>query len=581
MATIQDLPLETLQQICDFVASGYRASLYDFALVCQRWSLASNAVRFREIRLVVENQGKLTEDLDHLNGVLRSTSGFRSVRRLEIKGELPADVNTWAPKRIRQPKNCMIDTDDELESAKYTPYSNLLELPEVTVELDKYWTPVAHFVAQLRALQDLIFDCANQFPPCLLDVLHQSLPSCKLHLHNFGLRNLYSYKGWSRGLDKHEYSLATSPSLHCIILHYGWNESERLLDYHDMAVARMSQGLAPSLRHVQVIASSMSPITYNRRVEHRPKRDIFPNDTPDPEVDVRGELHTMKFSGFLLGRLQGWNERIVFSSLRELILDTIIDPFSLKEASTYNFTSLKTLYLRLESDNWDEHPWMDGAASVFLRSLPPLVTLKLTGNFGDDSLKAIIDRHNSLQRIWLFPRTQSHFMVTDFTLTLDTIRDLTSRCSELRTVCLLIPRVLESQDMAVYQSIGCLPHLKDLCLYLDCIFHQDSRTSPTIEDNLPQNFAKIKNSVMNAALNEDIARNIFHEIYQAQSRHRMPVFKRLRVQAVRVKFTRDIPEDLHRILNVSSQGFELTMNPTQRHGCYDIISQRSSPRIFW
>ncbi|EZF72000.1 hypothetical protein H105_05854 [Trichophyton soudanense CBS 452.61] len=579
MATIQDLPLEILQQICDFVASGYRASLYDFALVCQRWSLASNAVRFREVRIVVENQGKLTKDLDYWSGVLRSTSSLRSVRRLEIKGELPADVNTWAPKRIRQPKHSLIDSDDELESARYTLYTNLLELPEVTVELDKYWTPVAHFVAQLRALQDLVFDCVNQFPPCLLDVLHQILPSCKLHLHNFGLRNLYSYKGWSRGLDKHEYSLATSPSLHCIILHYEGNESERLVDYNDVAVARMSQGLAPNLRHVQVNARSMSPITYNRRVERRPKRDIFPNDTPNSDADVRGELHTMKFSGFLFGGLQGWNERIVFSSLRKLILDTVMDPFSLKKASTYNFTSLRTLYLRLESDNWDEHSLMDEAASGFLRSLPPLSTLKLTGNFGHDSLKAIIDRHNSLGRIWLSPRVHSHFMGTDFTLTLDTIRDLTSRCSELRTVCLTIPRVLKSQDMAIYQSIGCLPHLKDLCLYLDCICHEDSTPSPTIEDGLP-NFAKIKNLVTNKALNEDIARNIFHEIYQAQSRHRMPVFKRLRIQVVRMKFTRDIAEDLDRIINVSGQGFELTLNPTQRQDCYDIIIQRSSPRNF-
>ncbi|EGD87291.1 hypothetical protein H112_05830 [Trichophyton rubrum D6] len=579
MATIQDLPLEILQQICDFVASGYRASLYDFALVCQRWSLASNAVRFREVRIVVENQGKLTKDLDYWSGVLRSTSSLRSVRRLEIKGELPADVNTWAPKRIRQPKHSLIDSDDELESARYTLYTNLLELPEVTVELDKYWTPVAHFVAQLRALQDLVFDCVNQFPPCLLDVLHQILPSCKLHLHNFGLRNLYSYKGWSRGLDKHEYSLATSPSLHCIILHYEGNESERLVDYNDVAVARMSQGLAPNLRHVQVNARSMSPITYNRRVERRPKRDIFPNDTPNSDADVRGELHTMKFSGFLFGGLQGWNERIVFSSLRKLILDTVMDPFSLKKASTYNFTSLRTLYLRLESDNWDEHSLMDEAASGFLRSLPPLSTLKLTGNFGHDSLKAIIDRHNSLGRIWLSPRVHSHFMGTDFTLTLDTIRDLTSRCSELRTVCLTIPRVLKSQDMAIYQSIGCLPHLKDLCLYLDCICHEDSTPSPTIEDGLP-NFAKIKNLVTNKALNDDIARNIFHEIYQAQSRHRMPVFKRLRIQVVRMKFTRDIPEDLDRIINVSGQGFELTLNPTQRQDCYDIIIQRSSPRNF-
>lgn len=576
MATVQDLPLEALQHICDLVASGHRPSLYDFALVCKRWSLASNAIRFQKIHLTVENQTKLSKDLDHWNGVLRSTSSFRSVRRLELEGELLADGSTCAAQRTETLKNCMVDNDDELESTIYTKYKNVSELPEVTIELDKHWTPVAHFVAQLRALRDLVFDCTNQFPPCLLDVLHQILPNCRLHLHTFGLRNLYSYKGWSRSLDQHEYALATSPSLHCITLLYDGRDPERLVDYHDLAVARMSQGLAPNLRHVRVVVNSISLITYNRRAEWRPKRDIFPDDTPNP--GVRGELHSMKFSGVLFGELRAWNERIVFSSLQELILDTFIDPFSLREASTYNFTSLRTLSLRLESDNWDENDLLDGATSVFLRNLPPLTALKLVDSFGPQTFKAIIERHTSLQRIWLSPQRKSHLNGPDFTLDLDKIQELTSHCSGLRKVCLLIPRILDhSVDMAIYQSLGCLPQLKDLCLYLDCLCHFDFGLYFSSEGTGRQNLAKIRNTFLDAALNDDIARDIFREVYQSQSKQRMPVFERLRIQSVRVKLTKNPPDELRRLLDVSSLPFAVTINPTQKYACRDIVTQRYRP----
>lgn len=576
MAAMEDLSLEVLQHICDLVASDYKPSLYDFALVCKRWSLASNAIRFQKIRLIIQNQGKLSHCLDHWNDTLRSTSSFRSVRRLEIEGHLPADGSTWVERPLRRRDDCMVDTDDELESAIYSYYSSVTELPEVTMELDKHWAPLALFVAQLRALQDLVFNCTNQFPPCLLGVLHQILPNCRLHLHIFGLKNLYSYKDWSRSLDRHEYALATSPSLHCITLFYDGRVQEKLVDYHDLAVMRMSQGLAPNLRHVRVVVNSISQITYNRRTERRPKRDIFPNDTPNP--DVRGELYTMRFSGVLFGGLRAWNERIVFSSLRELILDTVIDPFSLREASTYNFSSLKTLVLRLESDNQDENDMMDGAASGFLRSLPPLTVLKLVENFGPETFKAIIDCHTSLQRIWLSPQRKSHPNRPEFTLDLDKVQDLASHCSELRAVCLLVPRTLyHSKDKAIYQSIGSLPHLRDLCLYLDCLCHHDFSLYISNQGASRLRFAKIKNTLLDAALNEDIARDIFHEVYQAQSQQTKPVFERLRIQSVRVRLSKNPPGELSRLLDVTTLGFSVTIYPIQGYACRETDTLRYRP----
>ncbi|KAM5464243.1 hypothetical protein MauCBS54593_007062 [Microsporum audouinii] len=579
MATPEGLPLEVLQQICGYVASDYRPSLYDFALVCKRWSVASNAIRFQRIRLTIKSHAKLSEDLDHWNNVLHSTSSFRSIRRLEIEGELPAEGSMWVVNRRERSKNCMVDRDDEFESMQYTDYRTLSELPEVTMELDKYWRPLAHFVVQLRALQDLIFNCTNQFPPCLLDVSHHIIPNCRLHLHSFGLRNLYSYKGWQRDLDQYEYALATSPSLYCITLLYEGGDPDRLINYHDLAIARMSEGLAPNLRHIRVIVHSLSKIMYNRRTEQRPKRDIFPNNTPNP--DSYGELHTIKFSGILFGGLQQWNEHIAFSALKELILDTMMDPYSLREASTYNFRSLKTLFLRLDSDNLDENAFLDGAACVFLQSLPPLNVLKLTGNFSHETFKAILGHHRSLQRIWLSPQRKSHLASfgLDFTLSLDRIRELTSQCLQLRTVSLLIPRTLgDSQEVNIYRALGSLPRLKDLSLYLDCFCHAEPYMGAAISNDKPENFAVIKNILMNAALDETLARAIFQEVYRTQSTLGLPVLQRLRVQAVGVRLGESTPEDLRNILDVTSCGWAIIMNPTHRDGCREITAQQHRPR---
>ncbi|EFQ99275.1 protein kinase subdomain-containing protein [Nannizzia gypsea CBS 118893] len=574
MVTVQDLPLEALQQICGFVASSYRPSLYDFTLVCKRWFLASNAIRFQKIRLTVENPKKLSTDLDHWNDVLRSTSGFGSVRRLEFEGELLADGSACAAKQTGTLQDFMVDSDDELESMLYTKYKNIAELPEVTIELDTHWTPVAHFVAQLRALRDLVFDCTNQFPPCLLDVLHQTLPNCRLHLHTFGLRNLYSYTGWARDLTQHEYALATSPSLHCITLLYGEGDPETQVDYHDLAVMRMSQGLAPNLRHVRVAANSISQLTYNIGARQRPKRDVFPNDTQDP--NIRGELYSLKLSGALFGGLQAWNERIVFSSLQELILDTAIDPFSLEEASAYNFTSLRTLSLRLESDMLGENGLLDEATSVFLRSLPPLTALKLVNNFGHETFKAIIERHTSLQRIWLSPQRKHYQQEPAFTLTLDKIQDLTSHCSELRKVCLLVPRILDhSVDMAIYQSLGRLPQLKDLRLYREGFCRFDFDLFLSVEGTGRDGLAQLGEASQDAALNDDVARHIFHEIYQAQSKRGRPVFERLRIQYV--NFTNDPPDAVRGLLDVSNLGFSVTLSPTQTHVCREAVTQGYRP----
>lgn len=59
--------------------------------------------------------------------------------------------------------------------------------PSTSLEDAGTWDLLVLF-RRLLGLRDLVWACGNQFPPCLLQVLHQRLPRCRLHIRAFRLR---------------------------------------------------------------------------------------------------------------------------------------------------------------------------------------------------------------------------------------------------------------------------------------------------------------------------------------------------------------------------------------------------------
>ncbi|KAK2837017.1 hypothetical protein FQN49_006492 [Arthroderma sp. PD_2] len=584
MATLERLPLEALQQICDHVASGYKPSVYDFALVCKRWSLASNKVRFQRVRLIVESRAKLSEDLDRWNTVLGSTSSLRCVRRLEIQGELPAlsDEGMVTRRAPERPGNSLADIDDALDSLQHTTYVGFPMPPENTEEEDKDWTPVARFLIQLQALQDLVYNCKSRFPPCLLEALHKHLPVCRLHLHSFGLLSLIQSTTRPQDLDQYGYDLATSPSLYCIVYQEHRIDCRQLADYNDIAIRRISTGLAPNLRQVHMIVYLEPGATLDTGDIHRrrPERGFFLSNGSKPSS--LGELHSLSFRHGMFAELGQWNEHIAISSLRELRLECGIDPETLKLARTYDFRSLETLVLSLNAA-WGESRDLDEAASDFLQTLPPLHTLKLTGHWSRKSFQAILVHHTSLHRIWLsIIRARSISMFgLEFVLTLDRIKELASRCLELKKATFLIPRTQGNiHEVRIYRALGYLSGLEDLSLHLDCYDYTYPQLDEAVLEDLPENFNKLQNIFTNNALDDSLARSIFEKIYETQSKRGKPTLQRLRIQSIGPGyfFTRITPNDLLDILDVISCGREVVRNPTQRDDCDDIVVQKHCRR---
>ena len=80
--------------------------------------------------------------------------------------------------------------------------------PEHAYMDDDAWWPLAELLHGVITLIDLEFSCHSQFPPCLLRVLHESHPYCRLHITTFEISSLLD-----ESLDTHERDLVASPCL--------------------------------------------------------------------------------------------------------------------------------------------------------------------------------------------------------------------------------------------------------------------------------------------------------------------------------------------------------------------------------
>ncbi|KAK2749247.1 hypothetical protein FQN57_006863 [Myotisia sp. PD_48] len=259
MATLNNLSLEILQHICGYIVSEYKPSVYTLALVSKRYYFASNRYRFRKIRLDIWSRAKLTKDLYRWNTILQNTLCFGNVHQLDIRGDLPLPSHdTGQMPSYRNHPTKVIDKffNEFYETVNIIREAFCDESPQVTRMLDEDWKPLAGFLARLNGLRDLVFTGRNQFPACLLDILHESLPHCRLHLRNFRLNSLIQRWDQLKDVDLHDVAIATSPCLHSIVVPYEPVLRSGLLDYNHMAAMRIATGLAPNIKEVHMVSNS-------------------------------------------------------------------------------------------------------------------------------------------------------------------------------------------------------------------------------------------------------------------------------------------------------------------------------------
>jgi len=457
------------------------------------------------------------------------------------------DVRNLEPSKIgtrgrRRRAECAIDLNEDIsaDQLQNDEFRADRRLANVVYDGDDAWNHLASMIEQLPALSDLIYNCSNQFAPCILQALHQYLPQCKLHIKPFGFRILDA-----TNMDAHEFALATSPCLHSVSVKYA---RVRCRDHHEEAVLRLAAGLAPNLNEAKIHDDEVRGIELLSWRCKRPWRGFSPNT--QRLVSAPASLRSLHLGGPSISSLSvtAWSMHTDFSILHTLVLRTRIEAngFDIL-ARKCSFPSLEKLSLLLTTLNHPENKikglTMDDSNYVgcFLRSLPSLITLKIVDEVRRNDFETILRYHGaSLRKLCLSPSGR----LSQISITPQEIAQIQGSCPQLEDLSLNIPRSRgDAEEVAVYRALGTLSGVQKLSLTLDAFefaaaltddiddeYEFDEFDRKPSEHRCPPSFSFLRNGYLrlafiNRALDENLARAIYQSISSTRMDGALPLRK--------------------------------------------------------
>ncbi|KAJ5104970.1 hypothetical protein NUU61_002317 [Penicillium alfredii] len=453
MADFKRLPLEIIQIITSYLDTNHPPSLVGFACTNNFCYAAAAPFLFHTLNFPVEYESSFQDIAERVQTYTRSlqrVAGFQYVHRVMLHHPWPESKRNAmerghaTDREVGNEQNLDARLDTFLDGLDYILYDAPGDIPGI----NEAWKPLADLIRSLPALADLLYSCAGQFPPCLLDALHESQSLCRLHLYTFGL--------WDFG-----HQLATSPCLHSITVlqnqsaHISGQDSE----YTTKTVMRMAAKLAPNLKHVHLWQNPQEP-----DAEWTPSKGLGQDSTDLDPGTTLGSLDRLQFSGFRRNLTKRdfdlWRQYTDFSTLKELKIDTQVEGAALNAlAATPNagFPCLQTLDLTTSCDSpLEERHTFYKTAERFLLSLPPLSALLLRPWHSEFPLASVLRHHNTLEGLTL-PALQGEFMTES---QIDLIK---AHSQHLRHLEIMLHRT----DAHLCKKLGSMPRLQSLDLELD------------------------------------------------------------------------------------------------------------------
>lgn len=552
-ATFDVVGPEVLLEICGYLDL---KSLSAFAITNRQCNSIANIFQLHTIRITLSTRMKLQQDIDHWMRRL-DTTRFKYVRRLEIQGCLPPEqVDLATPSatisaRLRNIAQDNDRTDDVLMDTEDKDLSMFRMLPDRRCHEDRAWQPLVNFLRRLPALADLVFASSDQFSPCLLEVLHQNHPNCRLHITFY-----HHLSSPQRNTDPHEIALASSPSLYSIsVFLYEVDGDENSAHDEALSLWWRTYGVAPNLKDIRMFYRSMDDSPLSEAVLDAGTEQL--RDSPLLETHQarvwpakleRLELH--RHGLVTLSMLNVLSTYVDFSVLRILKLkDDLEGKLLCWATANKTFHSLTTLVLYVhrythppdqdEERHTDEYYFR---LECFLRSLPPLRNLRVSGSFRQNTFDAIVEHHGkSLRRLWLKAIDEIDGFVFNY-----------SRVEKIRQYCLMledltldpIPRSKgDVREVAIYRKLGEMIKVRRLSLVLDSLNialmwkGEDILEDPTLDEFHQQHIFSFKprrNSrecisgyvcdvLINCAVDEILAHAIFDTISGGKSRGSSPL----------------------------------------------------------
>ncbi|KAJ4412493.1 hypothetical protein N0V82_008762 [Gnomoniopsis sp. IMI 355080] len=509
---------------------------------------------FREIHLTVHDSASLQRDVDTLIEKLTHGDSARYVRCLNVKGFLRVGVELPSTSRYQTRtlddmsyfEECGIDEILEGEEPMFPMgglhYSHSEAIIERSSEEDMAWIPVVNLIKRLPGLTTLVYDCRNQFPPSLLDAVHEH-PFCKLKHLTFRLRSLLRDVP-----DPYEMALATSPALYSVRVRCAWRDSNGDDDFNHEAMLELVAGLTPNLK--EVVVHYASP--YMRNVHYRRPRGTWrglPGFVPGKCV---GSLTSLSLLGsvdwWTTDVITGWAKHTDFGRLRHLDLgggyDETFGPGMREEVMQWvvencSFPRLKTLRAHLSRDDrMVERPDYADTAVAFFKLFEPLDEIIVCGALEAKILDAILTQHGpTLQKLSLRPTEISTSvsngnkrMKIPMVFEKEHISQIQTQCPALQNLSISVKRTKsDAREAEIYKAFGKMEHLQVLFLTLDCSDYRVTRDSTRTDDPSFDEFDRefgwglgflqlghVRETYMNCAVDETLACSIWDTICRAK-----------------------------------------------------------------
>lgn len=589
--TLNTLPLETLSLICDYVAAGYKPSIYAFSQTNKHCQTASNKARFREIRLRVKTRQGLEDDVKTWHKILARNSAFGSVRHLSVEGRIAPfweNAKTSAPAALLENSYAEQDSEDEFTNPGER-YDHILRGPfyHLGVQEDQnegVWMPLTRLLAKLTGLKDLAYACERRLPECLLQALHLHIPRCRLHIKALDPPFLteeeqeeqedeYDVEDEDEDeddyVDEYDYSLVTSSSLSTAVIPVAHDDDYR--NHNEEAARLMARGLTPSLQYLYVIDSGPGfkyrPMTRGLTKEGLLSRKLLLQDIREKDLGGYGQLEGLSLDPANLTRFEMWEKTVNFSRLRSLQLWRVRKDM-LRKAATCEFTSLKTLSLGIFNfrNEYDVSP-LDRAAGAFISSLRPLEAIHMSGPFLKRSFKAILNHGKSLRMLSLYPSEDR--LVARFVITPTQIKEIRQHCENLYDLRLQIQRSTgDREEQAIYKALGELPQLRQLSLQLD-VYNAMKFANRAYPWQVESRY--YRDIFINMAVDGELARGIFSLI--ARGSH---------IESLRLDMGMNVPESFLDISEVMKRQWKCsrvsTMYPEEDRVIVQELGARSRKR---
>ncbi|KAI5369191.1 putative leucine-rich repeat domain superfamily [Septoria linicola] len=487
--TLDALPIEVLQALCEELGASHSPSVAQLALVNRQCRRAAACVLFRRITLDIESPEKLAVDIQQWTSTLGTNDSFRHVRALVIRG------NIWQEWRRN--------------AHKQTPDSAGKRLPPFVYE--DSWLPLAAFIEKLAGLKDIESGCESGFPSCLLSALHSDkLSACRLHIGHFRLSGLIREPTGATSepleLKPNELALVTSPNLYAVKLTGSDITSTGKADWHSEAIWDLLASGKSSICEVEYSYRRPKDTPALRRARGRGSYPgLLLPDTSERDLRVKAKLHSLVLSA-RSEIVKQWWQHADFSALQVLKIKNGVDHSTLEWAAEHaSFPSLSTLEIHSEPGN------NESAISDLLQSLPSLKELAVRGGVHDLTFSAILDHHGlSLRRL----------SIPGFASSIESLRMLNAACPFLEHLEVRTSRTQgDDEEVQLYTSLGIFSRVRTLCLNMDCSIAGSDSDDPSwrrISQDSSCKEGYTRRLLINCAIDAALVDAIFHQIASAR-----------------------------------------------------------------